>query len=97
MICSCDKAQSQGTSFQFSRFLLEYEMSTLHKFHFIQFSAIIYLFVNHLVLAKSEETSMYYTICKETGIQSLTRSLYVKSNNCVELYESMERIKAHFC
>jgi len=54
------------------------------------------LFVNHLVLAKSEETSMYYTICKETGIQSLTRSLYVKSNNCVELYESMERIKAHF-
>jgi len=40
---------------------------------------------------------MYYTICKETGIQSLTRSLYVKSNNCFKLYESMERIKAHFC
>jgi len=57
----------------------------------------MYLFVNHLVLAKSEETSMYFTICKETGIHSLTRLLYVKSNNCVELYESMERIKAHFC
>jgi len=57
----------------------------------------MYLFVNHLVLTKSEETSMYCTICKETGIQSLTRSLYVKSNNCVELYEGMERIKAHFC
>jgi len=97
MICSCDKAQSQGTSFQFSRFLLEYETSILHKFYFIQFSAIMYLFVNHLVLAKSEETSMYFTICKETGIHSLTRSLYVKFNNCVELYESMERIKAHFC
>ena len=39
---------------------------------------------------------MCYTICKETGIQSLTRSLYVKSNNCVKLCEGMERIKAYF-
>jgi len=26
----------------------------------------------------------------------LTQSFYVKSNNCFELYENMERIKAHF-
>ena len=38
-----------------------------------------------------------YTKCKETGIHCLTRSLYVKSNNCFELCEGMERIKAHFC
>jgi len=87
------KAKVQVSSFLG---LLEYETSTLHKFHVIQFSVIMHLFVNQLVLAKSVETSMYYTICKETGIQRLTRSLYVKSNNCVELYESMERIKAHF-
>jgi len=27
----------------------------------------------------------------------LTRSLYVKSNNCFELCKGMEMIKAHFC
>jgi len=96
MICSCEKAQSQGISFQFSRF------TWIWNEYFAQISCHLVLRNNAFVceplsvLAKSEETSMYYTICKETGIQRLTRSLYIKSNNCVELYESMERIKALF-
>ena len=36
----------------FSRYLLEFETSTLHKTYFIKFSAITCLFVNHLELAK---------------------------------------------
>ena len=35
---------------------------------------------------------MYYML--ETDNHCLTRFCYVKSNNCFELYESMERIKA---
>jgi len=40
---------------------------------------------------------MCCTICKETDIHCLTRSLYVKYDSCFELREGMERIKAHFC
>lgn len=37
---------------------------------------------------------LYYML--ETDNQCLTRFCYVKSDNCLELYESMERIKALF-